>query len=124
MTEEARKAVEALRICHSNEDCRDCKFIDSDKDEMSCVNVLFVKAADLIESLSEQLEQVTKERDAAFRYIKRGCRACSACRYGDDTPENNEVCDKCIPNPEGYSEWQWEGVEVTDNAQKGSDAKS
>lgn len=165
MTEEAKKIVEALRMCHDPKyGCYDCPV---DVPGEPCQNEL--KAADLIESLSaeneilnaaigqlgtiechrdmleHELEQVTserdglnimlsqamamleartRERDAAFRYIKRGCRACSACRYGDDTPENNEVCDKCIPNPEGYSEWQWEGVEVTDNAQKGSDAKS
>ena len=125
MTEEAKKIVEALRICHSNEDCRDCKFIDSDKDEMSCVNVLFVKAADLIESLSEQLEQVTSERDAAIRDFTEAMKyseSCMFCKYlsgTDDEVDCNKPkimpCENC---------WQWRGVEVTDNAQKGSDAKS
>lgn len=58
MTDKTKRCVEALRICHSNEDCRDCEFVDSDKDEMSCVNVLFVKSADLIESLSDKNKQL------------------------------------------------------------------
>lgn len=173
MTEEAKLIVAALRTsCEENGSCPDCpvNYWCHAKNGVRIED----DAADLIESLSEQLEQtenklsellyyvtggrfsktdystddmrrfvddynqstcdecdkcdeleqVTRERDAAFRHIKRGCRACSACRYGDDTPENNEVCDKCIPNPEGYSEWQWEGVEVTNDAQKGSYAES
>lgn len=115
MIEEAKRCVEIIRYCSTGNDgnhCKECPYLNSDTLEKPCVNILFSDAADLIESLSEQLEQVTRELDAALRHIKRGCRACSACRYGDDTPENNEVCDKCIPNPEGYSEWQWEGVEV------------
>lgn len=58
MTDEAKRCVEALRICHLNEDCRDCEFVDSYKGEMSCVNVLFVKSASLIESLSDKNKQL------------------------------------------------------------------
>lgn len=56
MTPKAMRCVRALRICHSNEDCRDCEFAESDRDEKPCVNILFEDAADLIQSLSEQLE--------------------------------------------------------------------
>jgi hypothetical protein len=56
MTEKAMRCVRALRICHSNEDCRDCEFVESDRYEKSCVNVLFEDSADIIQSLSKQLE--------------------------------------------------------------------
>lgn len=56
MTEKEMRCVKALRICHSNEDCRDCEFMEADRDENSCVNILFEESADLIESLSERLE--------------------------------------------------------------------
>ena len=116
MTEEAKKIVEALRICHSNEDCRDCKFIDSDKDEMSCVNVLFVKAADLIESLSAQLEQVTRERDALLDELKGECDVCAnrkdctapKCRNSQHKECEDCSCRTCIID----TNWKWEGVEM------------
>ena len=56
MTEKEMRCVKALRICHSNEDCRDCEFMESDRYEKPCVNILFEDAADIIESLSERLE--------------------------------------------------------------------
>jgi hypothetical protein len=56
MTEKEMRCVKALRICHSNEDCRDCEFMESDRCEKSCVNILFEDSADIIESLSERLE--------------------------------------------------------------------
>ena len=56
MTEKEMLCVRALRICHSNEDCRDCEFMESDRDEKSCVNILFEDAAEIIESLSKRLE--------------------------------------------------------------------
>lgn len=61
MGEKEMRCVRALRICHSNEDCRDCEFMESDRDEMSCVNILFENAAEIIESLSEQLESAQPE---------------------------------------------------------------
>ena len=72
-------------------------------------------AADLIESLSTQLEQVTRERDAAVQDINMLCQ-CDVC---------TRLCKYDKPNP--YCEcadFEWRGVEVTDDAQKRSDAKS
>lgn len=63
MTDEAKRCVEALRICCSQNDCRDCKFMEADVDESSCVDVLFHNSADLIESLTAQLEKTEQERD-------------------------------------------------------------
>ena len=81
MTDEAKHVVEALRICHSNKDCRDCKFVERDKDEKSCVNILFDESANLLESLSAELEQVKRERDVAVEDLKQAAiYLCCACR--------------------------------------------
>lgn len=132
MTEEARKAVESLRICHSNEDCRDCKFIDSDKDEMSCVNVLFTKTADLIESLSAtcdqltdalktrgfenieavfaEMDQVKMERDAAVKHLGE-VALCQDCAHYTHNGGNCSGELFCKSHETGFN-WQWRGVEV------------
>lgn len=70
MTEEARNIVEALHMCPDPKCiCRDCPVYVPGK---LCQNEL--KAADLIESLSEQLEQVTRERDVAIGQLNQlGC---------------------------------------------------
>lgn len=104
MTEKAKFCVESCRDWYQ-------AFVNCGKGEERSVKELLT-TADLIESLSAQLEQVARERDAALRHIKRGYRACSACRYGDDTPGNNEVCGECRLSSEGYSEWKWGGVEM------------
>lgn len=120
MTDEAKCTVEALRICHSHKDCRDCKFVESDKDEMSCVNILFVKSADLIESFAAELERVTqerdglnillgqaqsmletrtRERDAAVEELKRAdiwsCEHCKFNRISAPCGETNMDCAEC-----------------------------
>lgn len=130
MTEKVKKLVTALRNSYDYSERRDAESADlivsmskqlDDQNEVidriyeqckTLQNDLKELGYDSIADMYAQLEQVTRERDAALRSLKRGYRACSACRYGDDTPENNEVCSKCRPNNEGYSEWQWQGVEV------------
>ena len=73
----------------------------------------------------DQLEYVMNERDAAIRdftEVMKYSENCMFCKYlsgTDDEIDCNKPkimpCENC---------WQWRGVEVTDNAQKGSDAKS
>lgn len=78
MTNEVERIVEALRVvcreyecdecpsyawCHSNEQCLDCD------------------AADLIESLAVELEQVKRERDAAVEDLRQAAiYLCCACK--------------------------------------------
>jgi hypothetical protein len=59
MTEEARRLIDVLRQIDEN----DCEY------EARGVVIDLNKAADLIESLSAQLEQVTRERDAETELI-------------------------------------------------------
>lgn len=142
MTEEARKTAKAM---HQNE-CEDCVFNPTKlgcrwrKKGMYCDTALH-SAADLIESLSEQLEQVTnerdglnillaqaqamletrtKERDAAAEILAGNCDACNKehckdCRWFDDMTRQDRTL---------KDNWKWCGVEVTNDAKKGSDAKS
>ncbi len=135
MKDDVKRCVEAMRICHSNKDCRDCKFVDSDQDEMSCVNVLFVNAADLIESLAAELEQVkqerdglnillaqaqsmletrTRERDAAVKDVEELCKehSCNTCHYCEHYDEEyvSNDCMDCIDD----CNWLWRGVKEND----------
>lgn len=58
------------------------------------------EAADIIENLSAELEEVKRERDRYWAFIRdMGCESCS----GD--------CDKCVDG----SAWTWSG-EVSQNA--------
>lgn len=82
MTEEARKTAKAM---HQNE-CEDCVFNPTKlgcrwrKKGMYCDTALH-SAADLIESLSAQLEQVTRERDAAVEDMRTKAYYCETCAH-------------------------------------------
>lgn len=65
---------------------------------------LFRNAANLIESLSAELEQVKRERDAAVEDMVRLCAICVHCRGCDEW--DDEVCMTC----NNKSKWQWRGV--------------
>lgn len=132
MTEEAHKTAKAM---HQNE-CEDCVFNPTKlgcrwrKKGMYCDTDLH-SAADLIESLSAQLEQVemerdglnimlaqaqamletrTKERDAAVKQLGEValCQDCAHYKHnGGDC--SGELF--CMSHETGFK-WQWRGVEV------------
>lgn len=67
-----------------------------------------LEAADLIESLAAELEQVKRERDAAVEELDHFCDNCKYVdnAYGEEPcPSRTEYdhCDRC-PG------WQWRGV--------------
>lgn len=64
--------------------------------------------ADLIESLSAQLDQVTRERDAAVRDFTEFANSTAICAFCKDF-EFDKPCDK---GSSGEDCWQWRGVEV------------
>lgn len=103
MTENVRKDIEALRS-FLVDDCIDFPHV---------IHTALHKAADLIESLSAQLDQVTRERDAAVEDMKiiRSCRQCKT--WQEYFKDNGDVspCEDC----DMYSNWQWRGVEVEDD---------
>lgn len=106
MNNEAKRIVESLRICHSLKDCRDCKFIDSEIDEAGCVENLFHGAANLIESMAAELEQVKRERDAAVRDMAV-IKFCAVCRHDDTKDELPLACTSC---GSGKQNWRWRGL--------------
>ena len=111
MTEEAKRCVE---IMHER-GCRGCLV----KEISACVyreegrycDNFYHEAADLIESLSAQLEQVTRERDVAVEAL-RDTACCSDCKnYA--TQMDSEPCKTCLMCPsQSKPNWQWRGVEV------------
>jgi hypothetical protein len=60
-----------------------------------------------IERLSAQLEQVTRERDAAIKDIDRWCGTCKRSYLNDDTVDICKYAKEC--NKCNY--WQWRGVQ-------------
>lgn len=111
MSEEAKRIIEVMEMLNKCRDtpCYKCKMLNF-KGEKACdiEDVVYQSAIDLIESLSEQLEQVTRERDAAIEELSYA-RKCSICKKhlseGGDCYGNH----KC---GNGNPDWQWRGVEV------------
>lgn len=124
MTEEAKLIVDTLRYCEeSGARCGNCPSGHDERGIPNCHSQSVI--ADLIESLSAQLEQVekerdglnimlaqaqamlktrTKERDAAIRDMTL-VGICETCRH-----HNNSATSKCIACLSWYSNWQWRGV--------------
>ena len=83
-----------------------------------------LEAADLIESLAAELEQVKRERNAAIRQLleadKNNPFACSYCKHDDvcdgrlavcgDCGMDGCPCNTCI----NHSNWQWRGIQKED----------
>lgn len=103
MTEEAKLIVDTLRACAVETQCSKCVvFCGNDE-------CLFTAAAKQIESLSAQLDQVTRERDAAVEDLKYVGKIdgtfCEICKH---QPE--EDCEK--RKFENMDCFEWRGVEV------------
>lgn len=124
MNEEVKFRIAVLRWAHFHEDCTDANDTCPAYDECFRFNSVLCDlrtAADLIESLSAQLEKVTRERDAAVNMLKEHA-ACDDCkRFGEvKCPEKDSFFDcifcsneECICNNcENGDRWQWRGAEV------------
>lgn len=117
MTEEAKHVIEVIDMLNKCNDtpCFKCKKLEFNglaacEDEES----FYRHVASVIESLSEQLEQVTKERDAAVRDIEKSpitlCDVCAhyhknfPCSGGNGTDKINLTI--------ACTMFKWRGVEV------------
>lgn len=107
MTDEVKRCVVALRTkCREEGSCNVCgknSFCHLHGDEE-----LSDLAADLIESLSEELEQVKRERDAAVEDLRKVCRAVRVC-FCCKSREAEYVSNDCMDCINGCN-WQWRGV--------------
>lgn len=66
----------------------------------------------IVQELKKQLEQVTKERDAAIKYLHGNCACCK-----NYTSNHNEgSCQNCkyeyyiYPDIHEHDNWEWKGV--------------
>ena len=104
MNEEARTIVGKLRCAETELKEVGAAYFEEDD---------FGSAADLIESLSAQLDQVTRERDAAVEDLKYVGKIdgtfCEICKH---QPE--EDCEK--RKFENMDCFEWRGVEEESNA--------
>ena len=92
MTEEAKHVIEVIDMLNKCNDtpCFKCKKLEFNglaacEDEES----FYRNVASMIESLSEQLEQVTRERDAAVECLRGRCFVCANARPSEKIPKMN-----------------------------------
>lgn len=104
MTDEAKKIRDAKFLAG---------YLRSAYAESAPAKMRFLEAADLIESLSAELEQTKRERDAAVMDLKTLVHSCSACNicahYAFDEEDESRTCADC--DVETCSNWQWCGVQ-------------
>ena len=108
MTDDVKLVVETLRYCEeSGARCGNCPSGFNDKGVPNCHSQSAI--ADLIESLTAELEQVKRERDAAVEDLRCSARCIYCEHYAKSTQE--EPCNTCM-NYLDYSKtkWQWRGV--------------
>ena len=58
-------------------------------------------------------EKYKRERDAAVEQLRKGGRACSICKFSEDIPENDKICEECRLTGTKllYSNWEWVGLQ-------------
>ena len=108
VTYEEYQIVEYLR----GDACASCIFNNYVGECTSTDDCLLRKAADLIESLAAELEQVKRERDAAVEDLRGYCNVCMHWNRGlmEDACEH---CRHSRPFDDDTFEpdnWQWRGV--------------
>lgn len=95
---------------------RDCEFdlvndiyayiqqIEARIDTLTAKAVLFDEAVALG-------KKYKRERDAAVEQLRKGGRACSTCKFSEDIPENDKICEECRLTGTKllYSNWEWVG---------------
>lgn len=95
MTEDVKKAIAALRESISR------GFILVGDVKCSTIAVM-------LKRLSEELEQVKRERDAAVRDLSAHDH-CAICK-DYDCRMNDSPCRECLDSKKAWELWQWRGV--------------
>lgn len=105
MTEDAKRF---LNLKEDAQALREIEWTDCAMSPRVCTTMMH-KVADLIESLTAELEQVKRERDAAVEDLRCSARCIYCEHYAKSTQE--EPCNTCM-NDLDYSKtkWQWRGV--------------
>lgn len=95
MTDEAKRCVETCREWYQ-------VFVNFGRGDERSVNELLA-VADLIESLSAELEQVKDERDGLLKQLRGDC---GICAHWQECVDSDFACCHSYPNC-----WQWRGVQ-------------
>lgn len=68
-------------------------------------------SASAVADLLMYVQQLERERDAAVKQLRNGGRACSTCKFSEDIPENDKICEECRLTGTKllYSNWEWAG---------------
>lgn len=112
MNEDVRGFIQKLR----QKACADCVFYVNDwcrhlKKDSHCEDNTEHEAADMIEQLTAELEQVKRERDAAVWELGSGKSCCASCKH-DDTRGRDEPCRTCLKSINLFdtpSRYEWRG---------------
>lgn len=105
MTNEAKRTVKALRRCPDSDfKCEQCPVYNPG---FPCQNEL--NAADIIEELSEELERVKLERDAAIKDLSvyKECALCKYYMYNDNVYDIFGMCLGCGSRKNNF---EWRGA--------------
>ena len=103
MTEEAKQCVQYCREWYQ-------AFTNKGRGDEPTVKE-FLEVADLIESLSAELEQVKRERDAAVEDLSDHGMLCVLCMH-ENKAVDEEPCKSCshASTVNRHTNWQWRGV--------------
>lgn len=101
-----QEIVKALITCGENDSCDGCPMFTY---PAGCVGRLHRYAADVIESMTAELEQVKRERNAAIK----DANSCRACKHAKPWNVNSYLvsCDKLNINKiaTGCPYFEWRG---------------
>lgn len=77
----------------------------------ACALALFYRFEHEYDELLQKNQQLERERDAAVEQLRKGGRACSTCKFSEDIPENDKICEECRLTGTKllYSNWEWVG---------------
>lgn len=97
-----------LECCVVKLSCEDCPYRVGNP---SCLGEMRKDLLALINQLQEDKKQLERERDAAVEQLRKGGRACSTCKFSEDIPENDKICEECRLTGTKllYSNWEWVG---------------
>ena len=108
-TDPAHKVI-ARRVFGHNGDCGDYG------EDWMWIDDICKQTVNFIESLTAQLEQITRERDALLDELKGECDVCANrkdCTAPKCRKSQHNECEKCPCYTCIYdTNWKWEGVKV------------
>ena len=111
--EEIKRGLECCSVDGlSCSNCSYCVSCDADIHALECDALAYIQQLENhIGELTEMVQQLERERDAAVEQLRKGGRACSTCKFSEDIPENDKICEECRLTGTKllYSNWEWVG---------------